>query len=108
MNVSPPLVVLSLSTALLSLLLAGCVSINTVVRDPKTGQTEACRVTFGMTMTAKLRCTDGTSAESHTVAGKVSMVARDRFGSIVTCGPDFNGALCWPSAEHYKPAPVWE
>lgn len=98
-----------LALASLLFLLAGCASVNTIVRDPKTGQTETCAATFNaMTMTAKLRCTDGTSAEGKPVDGKVSLVARDRFGAIVTCGPDFNGALCWPSAQHYKPEPVWE
>jgi uncharacterized protein YceK len=95
---------------LLLLLLTGCASVNTVVRDPKTGQTEACEVTFNaMTMMAKGRCTDGTTMESKVVNGKSSTVARDRFGTVVTCGPDFNGALCWPSAQHYKPpAPIQE
>jgi hypothetical protein len=96
-----------LGSAVLVLLLGGCVGpIHTVVRDPKTGQTEACDVKFYvMTMTMKGRCIDGTSMEAEQGA----VVARDRFGAVVTCGPNFNGAPCWPSAQHYKPpAPLWE
>jgi len=92
-------------------MISGCASTRAIVRDPKTGQTEACDMTFNaLTMTAKGRCTDGTSMESRTgVSGKASTVARDRFGAVVTCGPNFNGAPCWPSAQHYKPpAPIEE
>lgn len=90
--------------------LTACASVNTVVRDPKTGQTESCRVTFYLTMNASGRCTDGsTTMEVKTVKGKTESVGRDRFGRVVTCGPEFNGAMCWPSSEHYKPpAAGWE
>src|SRR5882672_8493065 len=98
-----------------ALFLAGCVSVKpVVVRDPASGRTETCTFSLSiLTMATDGRCTDGTSIEGRVRDGKSSVVGRDRHGAIVTCGPTFNGAICWPSANAYQkpsdpPAPAGE
>lgn len=90
-----------------ALILAGCVApIHTAVRDPGTGQIEVTTMSV-MFMSMKLRCTDGTSAEGKMMEGKSSVVARDHLGNARTCGRDFSGAVCWPSANaSVPPAPA--
>ena len=87
--------------------LGGCVApIHGLARDPVTGQIEACTTTMSV-ISFSTHCTDGTSASARPLDNKPTVVARDRNSAVVTCGQNFNGAVCWPSVKASRPAPDW-